>query len=154
MIPFKLQSVLKLRQQVEDTQKRELGRLRQKEAELKQRQEQLWTKKEYMMRSYELALRDTIHVNELQVINHYVSALEVQIKGVNQEVNEIQEKIKQQQKMLQEAMKDRKIMENLKEIKLQEYYEEVKQKEQLLADELVSYKYSVVERSDVHEVEK
>lgn len=148
MIKFKLQSVLKLREQTEEAQKRVLGKLRTEEAVLQMQKEQLGQKIQEAMREYEQATVGIINVTELDRIRHYLKRLDGQKKELTKQIQVIADKIIHQQMVLREAMKDRKILENLKEIKVQEYLEEEKQKEQLLTDELVSYKYNIVERSD------
>ncbi|MGL4343734.1 MAG: flagellar export protein FliJ [Cellulosilyticaceae bacterium] len=151
MVKFKLQSVLKLREQAEEAEKRELGRLRMQEAQLHKQQEVLLRQMAELRQHYEASVSGAIHIREIESIRQYLKVLEMKKKTLEEELIKMASQISQQQQRLHDAMKDRKMMDKLKEMKYEQYLEEEKQKEQLLTDELVSYKYSTIERSESSE---
>lgn len=145
---FKLDAVLKLRLQNEENQKRILGKLRMSLDQEQDVYEQLLEEKQLFLEDYTKAVWGQIDVRELEGMRQYLLLLGGHIKKQILRIEEIQEQIHQQQLHLQEAMKERKMMENLKEVHFERWLEKEKHEEQRLTDELVSYQYSVGERSD------
>lgn len=148
MIRFKLQTVLKLREQTEDVEKRKLGEFRTEEKQLQLQYDYILAEQQEVRKVIETRLKGVINPIEVQQMNHYLQDLKRQGCQLEKRIIEKQEQIVKQQKKLAEAMKDRKVLENLKQLKIEEFLQEEKQKEQLMTDELVSYKYSATERSD------
>ncbi|MGL4739099.1 MAG: flagellar export protein FliJ [Cellulosilyticaceae bacterium] len=145
---FKLETILKLRIQNEENQKRELGKLRILMAQAQATYEKFLQEKKSLVGEYTQAVSGKILISELESMRRYLLVVDGQIKKQVVELQEIENRVSTQQLRLQEAMKERKIMENLKEVYLERWLEEEKRQEQLITDELVSYKYSVAEGSD------
>ncbi len=148
MFKFELESVLSLKQNMEDKKKRELG-LANREKEL------LVAEKTILVKHYEEtchALKKqngvVLDVQNVKVSHLYAGYLLKQVERKERQIEEAQQKIDIKRQELYEAMKERKILENLKEIKREQYDEELKKAEQLIVDGLVSYKYRVGERSE------
>lgn len=145
---FKLEPILKLRSQNEESQKRILGKLRIELATAKRQYELLLQEKQSLLMNYAQAMLGTIQQDELACMRQYIGVVDNRIKKQLEQVKALQTQVEQQQMVLQEAMKERKIMENLKEVHLERWFEEEKRQEQCITDQLVSYQYSVAERSD------
>ena len=148
MFKFELESVLSLKQNMEDKKKRELG-VANREKEL------LVAEKNRLVKHYEETCNALKRQNEVvldvqnvKVSHLYAGYLLKQVERKVHQIEEAQQKIDVKRQELYEAMKERKILENLKEIKREQYDEELKKAEQLIVDGLVSYKYRVGERSE------
>lgn len=142
MFKYRLEPVLGLKEKLEENKKRELGLAHQYYEEVKKEQHQLVKEKE---RAYEEArnqINEKVDVNQLKQLNHYAHYIEKAIKLKTKELDLAAKEVEQKREELIEAVKERKILGNLKEIHLEEYKEEEKRIQNSIVDEIVSYKYS------------
>jgi flagellar FliJ protein len=138
---FKLQPVLNIKQQQEDNKKNELGKAiqlleaeNQKLAELENSQAD--TIKEFNKKTKKTTVHKLIEFNE------YLSLLNSKIKTQKENVNNAALYVDKVREELVTAVKERKILEKLKEKKHDEYLIEQKKLEQKTNDEIVSYKHN------------
>lgn len=141
MFRFELNSVLSLKEKVEDAKKRELGiaNTRKEELEFQKRaleDEHDVLHEEIRSNSYEM------DIQKVKILNRYASYVNTQIKKTEVHIHNAQKVIDIKREELLCAMKERKILDNLKELKLEQYTEESKKMEQLFVDEVVCYQYS------------
>lgn len=136
---FKLQPVLNLRQQQEESKKNELGKAIQMLEAEKRRLAGLENSLTDTVRQFnEKAKKTTVH--KLIEFNDYISLLSSKIKSQKENVNNAALYVDKVREELLEAVKERKILEKLKEKKYEEYLIEQKRLEQKTNDEIVSYK--------------
>jgi len=138
---FKLQSVLNLRKQKEDSIKNELAvAIRKLEAERRKLFELENTLEDSVREFNEKAKKTTVH--ELIEFNEYLSLLNSRIKSQKENVNNAAKYVDKVREELVKAMKDRKILEKLKDRQYEEFLLERKRLEQKTNDEIVSFNYN------------
>jgi flagellar FliJ protein len=139
---FRLQTLLRLKKQLEKNAKNELGiavmKLEEEKAKLRAIEHNI----DLTMSDFRKACQGIIQpekIKELKVFLEYLQTererQEVNVKRQQENVDKIREK-------LVEIMKERKVLENLKEKEYQEYLKTEEKKEQQRVDELVSYNES------------
>jgi len=138
---FRLQSVLKLKTQMEENKKNELGKAIQKLEEEKKKLRILESQMDKLVKEFNESAKKTT-VTKLIEYNGFLSVLNKRIKAQKENVNysaQIVDKIREE---LLEAVKERKILEKLREKKLQEFFIETKKNEQKINDEIASYNFN------------
>ncbi len=136
---FKLQPVLKLKEQQEESKKNELGKAIQVLEAEKRKLAGLEDSLSAAVREFnEKTKKTTVH--KLIEFNEYISVLNSRIKSQKENVNNAALYVDKVREELLEAVKERKILEKLKEKKYEEYLIEQKRLEQKTNDEIVSYK--------------
>lgn len=138
---FKLQSVLNLRKQKEDNIKNELGIAIQRLEQEKRRLSELENTLDATVREFNEKTRKTT-VHELIEYNEYLSLLNSRIKSQKDNINNAAQYVDKVREELVKAVKDRKILEKLKERHYEEFLLEQKKLEQKTNDEIVSYNYN------------
>ncbi len=138
---FKLQSVLNLRKQKEDNIKNELGIAIQRLEQEKRRLSELENTLDATVREFNEKTRKTT-VHELIEYNEYLSLLNSRIKSQKDNVNNAAQYVDKVREELVKAVKDRKILEKLKERHYEEFLLKQKKLEQKTNDEIVSYNYN------------
>lgn len=148
MFKFELQPVLALKEKLEDHKKRELGIANTK-------QEKLVNEKALLMSLHDGAYdeirkqnAEKIDVNTLKQFNYYTAHLNKVIEKKDLEIVKATQEVHEKRNELLEAVKQRKILENLKEIKFEQFRDEELKAENQIVDEIVSYKYGAVKRSE------
>lgn len=137
---FRLEPVLRLKIQKEESIKNELGKAIQKLESEKRKLERLKITREEIIDEFNLKTKKTT-VRSLIEFNNFLSHLNFKIKQQKERVNKaslIVDKIREE---LVKAVQERKILENLKEKKHEEYLTEQKRLEHKTNDEIVSYKH-------------
>jgi flagellar FliJ protein len=138
---FKLQSVLNLRKQKEDSIKNELANAMKKLEAEKRKLSELETMLEDTVREFnEKTKKTTVH--KLIEFNEYLSLLNSRIKEQKENVNNAVQYVDKVREELVKAVKERKILEKLRERQFEEFLLEQKKLEQKTNDEIVSYNYN------------
>ena len=147
MFKFKLESVLSLKQNTEDAKKRELGLANSYKEKLEEEQSLLITQYEESCNVVRTKEHQKVDIGMMKFAGRHVSYMKKQLAAKEKEIQSAEKRVEEKRTELFEAIKEKKILENLKEIKREEYIEEAKKTEQLIVDEIVTYKYGVTERS-------
>lgn len=145
---FKLQPILNLRENMEKVKQRELGITLMERQDLESQRLSLYISQDELSGFTKQHMIHKVNIYELQQAKRYNKCIEEQIQKKTAEIAQKEQQIKNKKKELSEAVKQRKIIENLKEIKREEYLEEEKKHANNLIDELISYKYTAKERGD------
>lgn len=145
---FKLESVLKLRENIEQVKKRELGIATGNKQQLENKKENLVNKKTSIQGEARQGASKNLDVQHLKELRLYATYIDGQIQGVNLDIVKANQVVEEKKLEVAEAMKQRKMIEKLKEIKRQQLYEEEKRQEINLLDEIVSYKYTTKKRGE------
>lgn len=148
MFKFKLASVLSLKEKIEDSKKRELGAATLHKERLLSEKLELIEKREEAVQAVKKHNSKTVDVQSLREFNTYNAYMEQAIELKNKEVQEAQKKVEEKREALLEAVKERKILDNLKEIQNEVFMEEEKRGEQRILDDIVTYKYGKKGRGD------
>jgi flagellar FliJ protein len=139
---FKLQNILKLKENIEKDKKNEFGVASQRFDKEKLKLEQLNAEMYSMCEKIEIAVSNGMSVKELllqeQFKSYYKHSISNQVvsKNMAEEYKEIC------RHKLVEAVQNRKIMEKLKEIDYSKYLYAEQKIEEKLVDDLVSFKHS------------
>jgi flagellar FliJ protein len=135
---FKLQPVLNVKRQVEDNIKNELGKAVRKLEEEKQKLTALVNALDGIVAEFNDKTRKTT-VSKLILYNAYLSLLDLKIKQQKVNVNKASVNVDKIREELILAMKERKIMEKLKERRYELFLNDQKAAEQKTNDELAGY---------------
>ncbi len=138
---FRLQSVLQLKSQLEDNAKNSLARATRELENQKAFLEELNSINNGSMNSLTSEVDEGISIYRIKVYNSYLSHLKNKITNQKENVNIAERDVDINRESLIKAMQERKIIEKLKEKKYQEYIKEQNKAEQLVIDELNSFKF-------------
>lgn len=142
MFRFKFDTLRNIRGQIEEAKKRELGSAIAYKDKLESEKIALLREKETLANDMIKHTQNALDVCYLKEVNDYMNYKEKCIQRKNRQIEEAQKEVKKKRQELIEAMKDKKILDNLKELHKEYYYTEEKRIEQKQVDEIVSYKYS------------
>lgn len=145
---FKLEPVFKLRESVEKAKKRELGIAISYKHGLDNKKNILLSHKVAAITELRQQIIQSLEVERLKQLRIYSNYINGQLQKINTEIVKASEIIEEKKIEVAEAMKQKKVIEKLKEIKIQEIYEEQIRQEASLLDEIISYKYTTKERGE------
>lgn len=138
---FSMQNLLDMKEKIEEQEKNNYSRanMRLQEAEeklslLQNRQRDAQNQLAEVMVSALDILKIRQKENDVEILKMYVLQQEVVVRQRGRELDEARER-------LNEAMKERKTFEKLREKAMEEFVAEENRKEQKEVDELVSYRY-------------
>lgn len=143
MFKFKLAAVLSLKEKVEDSKKRELGLVMVRKDQIQNEKCLLETEKKKATKTLKEQNEETLNIASFKAYYHYNKRMEQAIKAKEEELQVAQQKVEEKRNELLEAVKERKILENLKTIEKEVFDEEAKREEQRILDDLVTYKYGI-----------
>lgn len=136
-----MQSVLNIKMKMETLAKQDfaaaMAELNQEEKCL---QELVCRKEGYEKKAHGL-LADTLSVQDILENNNAILRMDEYIEAQKIRVETARRKLDQEREKLSEAMKERKIQENLREKDFEEFVQEENKSENLVNDELTSYRY-------------
>ena len=138
---FKMESILSVKEKLEEQAKAEYSieiiKLRQEEEKL----EELENRKDaYQTRLYE-AVMDTLNISEIKILEDRVENIKYNIKLQLIVIANQQKNVDRAREKLDNAMKERKTYEKLKEKAFEEFKEQINAEEQKEINELVSFKF-------------
>lgn len=148
MFKFKLASVLSLKEKIEDSKKRELGAATLYKDRLISEKLELVARREKVMEEVKAYNSKIVDVQSIRAFNVYNAYMKQAIEIKHKEVQEAQKKVEEKRAALLEAVKERKILDNLKDIQSEVFMEEEKRGEQRILDDVVTYKYGKKGRGD------
>lgn len=141
MFKFSLEPVLSLREKVEDNKKRELGEATQYQEKVYQEKLHLEQIKEEALNLTRKQSREAVNVLEIRTLNQYNSYMVKAVRNKEHELEEAKQVVNEKREALLEAVKDRKILDNLKAIHKENFEEEEKRAEQRILDDMVTYRF-------------
>jgi flagellar FliJ protein len=139
---FRLQPLLNIKIQLEDSAKNELGKAVHRLEEEKGKARTLVLNREKYISEFQEKTSSFIRIDELKGYSLYISKLAKNIELQNKNVKEASDNVDKYREDLIKIVKERKILEKLKEKKYNEYLSELGKDEQKRMDEIVSYKYT------------
>lgn len=138
---FPMENILNMKEKLEEQAKNEYGQANARLLREQEKLEQLTARLEDAKQKLRDVLQEVLSVREIrrkedavEIIKTYVMRQFLIVKQCEKEVEIARQK-------LQEAMKERKIFEKLREKAFEEFMKEEGRKEQKEVDELMSYKY-------------
>jgi len=137
---FRLQSVLGLKEKMEDMKKNEFGKAVSELASAQQKKMELEQDKALCINKLRNSIDTGIDPQKIQQYNQYIDNLKHLLARQEIYIQKCEEIVEQKRSELVEAMRERKTLEVLKENDYEEYIEEEKRSEQKIVDEIVSYR--------------
>lgn len=138
---FRLQPVLDLKVQMEENLKNEFGKVTKKLEDEKKILNSIELDKEEQIDIFSTKLGSRVEVSKLRELNGYISLLGDKIEMQKENVNEASNIVDSTREKLLEAVKDRKIIDKLREKMFTEYSKQQLREEQKIIDEVVSFKH-------------
>lgn len=140
---YKMQNILNLRLKEEDMEKQQyrLARLHLNEEE--EALTSLYHKKEDLLSDKKESMMGRIRATELAILENAIKSTDISIVSQIKKVKKAERALEEERVKLEEAIKERKKLETLRDNKYAEFLAEENRKEQLEINELVSYRYGV-----------
>ena len=141
MFKFKLQSVLDYRLNIEEKILNEFSELKRKLDEQKALLEALVSERESRVADLRNMRSATMKADDIASILAYVEHLHEREKQQEEVIRQTGEAVEEKRKYLVEAVKNRKVMENLKDRHEQDYIKDFNETEQKNSDEMSVLKF-------------
>jgi len=138
---FRLQDFLRLRERLEEQKKQEYGLAVAKLEREKQLLAALRREKDGNIDSFRNQIQIKIEPQRFRIHNDYIEWLKVRIVEQEKVVVIAQNFVHEKRRELIEAMKNRKVLEKLREKELAVFFREQNLAERRVVDEIVSYRY-------------
>ncbi|MCI8377533.1 MAG: flagellar export protein FliJ [Lachnospiraceae bacterium] len=146
---FKMESLLSIKYKLEDQAKAEYGmelvRLREEEMKL----EVLKAKKEEYQYRLTDAVQDELVLLEIKKLENCVEHAKYNINVQKFVISQQQQRVDRAREKLDNAMKERKTYEKLKEKAFEQFKIEIEAQERKEIDELVSFRFGAAKESEV-----
>ena len=145
---FKMESILSIKYKLEDQAKAEYGmevaKLREEERKL----EVLIAKKDAYQDALTKAVQDALVIREIKVLENSVENAKYNINVQKFVIKQQQQRVDQAREKLDNAMKERKTYEKLKEKAFEQFKMEIEAQERKEIDELVSFRFRSAQESE------
>lgn len=145
---FKMENLLSIKYKLEDQAKAEYGmeliRLREEERKL----ELLIAKKDAYQSRLKDALYDDLDLREIRDLENCVEHAKYNINVQKFMLQQQQERVNRAREKLDDAMKERKTYEKLKEKAFEQFKIEIEAQERKEVDELVSFRFGAAKESE------
>ena len=139
---FRLQSVLTVKEKVEDLKKNEFGKAVSALAEARAKKAEMEAMRENCIDEFRKGIDEGIDPTAFKRYNLYIEKIKLMIKRQEQVIAEAEAYVEEKRAELVEAMRDRKTLETLRDNDFEEFLSEEKKQEQKIVDEIVSYRGS------------
>lgn len=139
---FKLQSFLSVKEKIEEQKKNDYGKALNQLEQEKHKKQELLTTQSSTISQLKQKINEGTKPSEIKQYNHFIAYVENEIIKQQEVIIKAQKLVEKKREELVNAMKDRKMLEILKENEYIEYIKEEKKAEQKFIDELVSFKYN------------
>ena len=146
MFKFSLEPVLALKEKVEDSKKKELGEATMYQERIYQEKLILEKKKDEALIEARVGENQFVDVSAIKVFNYYNQFISQSIEAKGKELETAKMQVEEKRNELLEAVKERKILDNLKAIHKEVFIEEEKRDEQRIMDDIVTYRFGRKER--------
>lgn len=138
---YKLQSVLDIKQKLEEQEKIAFGLASARLSEEQEALQNLMIRKAGYDRQARRLVEGTINVLEINACRSAIEVMKTKIRAQMLEVRKAQRQLEVVRQRLNAVMVERKTYEKLREKKFEEFKQELLQEENKEVDELVSYTY-------------
>lgn len=138
---FKMENILQVKEKLEDQAKAEYGLELMKLREEEEKKMQMEGRKLGYEGKLTIALQNYLDLRNIRRLENAVEVLKFQIKLQEEVIKRQEEQVAKAREKLNEAMKERKTYEKLKEKAFDVFRQELNAQEQKETDELVSYRH-------------
>lgn len=140
---FRLESLLRLRNQREQERMRDVARVREEIKDLEDRARELLNEEQRVRERLRNVQSAQVTIEEVQVAKTRLNAIDSRINEIVQIFEKKQSQLKEVQQKLTKASQDRAVLENLKDRKWEEYQEEYNKEVQETLDEISRMQYFI-----------
>lgn len=144
---FKLQTLLNLKLQLEDSLKNELGKAVQRLEEEKRIQKQIELNREECINKVNIESSRGTTVEKLREYSGYISLLKEKIELQKENVKYAENNVDNYRENLIKVVQEKKMLEKLKEKNHEDFIKNELKEERGINDEIVSYKYNSGEKN-------
>lgn len=141
---FNMQGLLNVREKLEEQSKTEYGKALNNLEQEKNVLLNLEKKKQENILNFRQSINKSVKPNYINNINKYISLIDKKIENQIEIINKAKKVVEEKRLALLERMKERKVLETLKQKERENYFKEELKQEQKNIDEIVSYKYNKV----------
>ncbi len=145
---YKMQSLLNIKEKLEEQEKTAYSLAKATLNEEERRLAEFVAKKNRYIEEKRVEMSSSIHVQELTLLEHAIKSMEYRVEEQVLVVKRAEREVMLAQARLENAMKERKIQEKLKEHALDEFKLELEAKEQQEINELVSFRFGVAKERE------
>lgn len=138
---YKMQSLLNIKEKLEEQEKTAYGLAKAALIEEETKLAQMVAKKNQYIEKKREGMSAVLHVHELNQLEHAIKSMEYRIAEQVLLVKRAEKNVAIAQVKLENAMKERKIQEKLKEHALEQFKQELEAAEQQEINELVSFRF-------------
>lgn len=138
---YRMQSILNIKNQMENQAKLELGQAQRRLAEEEERLEALYDRKAYYLEEGRRLRREALKVQSLRDNEYAIARMEEYIEAQTENVKRAAMQVEEARRKLQEIMQERKMQERLREKAFEQFMQEENARESKEVDELTSYTY-------------
>ena len=145
MFKFRLQKILDLRERLEDLKKNEYGIAKKKLLDAIRKKDMMVAKKEALIEEMKTLDGSIEKLKKRNEYTRYIDYLKEVIEKMEQNITFLTLEAEEKRKELEEAVKDRKILDKFKDKEKEKWRREEVRLENAITNEIVSYKYTVKE---------
>ncbi|HEX2927669.1 MAG TPA: flagellar export protein FliJ [Ruminiclostridium sp.] len=138
---FRLESVRNLKFQMEDNAKNNLALATKELEKQKEYLNGLQYANETSIQEFNTEVDKGISINQIKIYNNYFASMKQKITNQKEYVNKARRHVDIKRESLVKAVQERKILDKLREKKHEEFLKEQGKAEQILIDELNSFKF-------------
>lgn len=138
---YRMQSILNIKNQMENQAKMELGQAQRRLLEEEEKLNALYGRKEYYLEEGRKLRLESLNVRSLRDNEYAVARMEEYIEAQKVNVKRAETAVEEARQKLQEIMQERKMQEKLREKAFEQFIRDENAKESKEIDELTSYTY-------------
>lgn len=145
---FSMQNILSMKEKIEEQEKAEYSQVMMRFNEEQDKLNELIERQSMAEVELKNTINEVLDVREIREKEDFLEIIKMYVKEQQLVVIACEEEVRQARERLNEAMKERKIYEKLREKAFEEFIQEENKREQKEIDELVSYRYGNIKSED------
>lgn len=145
---FSMQNILSMKEKIEEQEKAEYSQVMMRFNEEQDKLNELIERQSMAEVELKNTINEVLDVREIREKEDFLEIIKMYVKEQQLIVIACEEEVRQARERLNEAMKERKIYEKLREKAFEEFIQEENKREQKEIDELVSYRYGNIKSED------
>ena len=139
---YRMQNILDIKYKLEEQAKQEYMTVQARLNEEKDRLQDLEDRKAAYFTQYRILLQERLDILEIETCKNAIILMDEYIHNQQLVVAQVEKELEQAIRKMNEAMKERKIHEKLREKQWETFLQELSQEEMKEIDQLISYQYN------------
>lgn len=145
---FSMQNILSMKEKIEEQEKVEYSQVMMRFNEEQDKLNDLIERQSMAEVELKNTINEVLNIREVREKEDSLEIIKMYVREQQFVVIACEEEVRQARERLNEAMKERKIYEKLREKAFEEFMQEENKREQKEIDELVSYRYGNIKSED------